>query len=359
MSQVNNAKAIVTDVTGLTLSDEERAVFRDMPPAGFILFQRNCADPSQIRDLVATLRDVIGNADAPILIDQEGGTVSRLKAPVFQEFPAAKTFYTFYRDNPGRAMEALVLNAELMAAQLADLGITVNCAPVVDVPSPDGHKFLSASRVYGEDATTVSILAGLVMRSFLSCGVTPILKHIPGHGRATVDSHYDVPVVDADMNTLRETDFAAFKKLNEIKGAWAMTAHVIFSAIDDAAPATLSGEVFDKAIRGAIGFDGLVIADCVSMQALSGTMAERAVGSINAGCDLTLLCNQDLATRRSVLKAVPEISPLAQKRMAEAEKIRQNGKKQVDIKTVSHELEQLLNGVEFDNHAAYVSPGVA
>ncbi|HEX2753209.1 MAG TPA: glycoside hydrolase family 3 N-terminal domain-containing protein, partial [Alphaproteobacteria bacterium] len=236
-------KAIVVDATGPELTAAERELFAAEKPAGFILFRRNCVTRGQVKDLVASVREAVGKPDLPVLIDQEGGTVARLKSPEWHEYPAAHIFGELAACSADQGGEATQLNSYLMALDLADIGITVNCAPVVDVPAPDCHEFLSGSRTYSDSPDMVGKLGEAVCRGLLAGGVTPVIKHIPGHGRAKVDSHLALPVVDAPRDILAETDFKPFKYLahTDMKTAlWAMAAHVVFSALDSDSAATVS-----------------------------------------------------------------------------------------------------------------------
>lgn len=315
-------KAIIVDPTGTELTAEERELFTREKPAGFILFKRNCVSRDQVRKLVADLRACVGRDDIPVLIDQEGGTVARLREPAFREYPAAKVFGDICSQSESEGLEATRTNSYLMALDLADLGITVNCAPVADVPSPDCHEFLSASRTYSEDADTVAKLGEAVCLGLLDGGVTPVIKHIPGHGRAKVDSHLSLPVVDASHADLSKTDFKPFKYLAEknMKTAlWAMAAHVVYSALDPDSPATVSKTVTDDIIRGEMGFQGVLIADDISMKALGGTLEERVAKTLAAGMDLTMLCNSSFEERARALAVCLKVTPAAAARLMAAE----------------------------------------
>ena len=301
-------KAIILDCVGPVLSADEKALYREHNPHGFILFQRHCENPDQLRRLVDDLRASVDRADAPILIDQEGGSVARLREPEFREFPSALKFREMARDDLAAAEQAVYENAAEMAQQLKSYGINVNCTPVMDIPVKGSHEFLAAKRVYGDDPETVTALARQVCKAHLDNGVTPIFKHIPGHGRATVDSHYDLPRISAGHDELRHRDFLPFTELSRepwAKDVWAMTAHVIYEDIDPENPGSLSSKVIQDVIRGEIGFKGMVIADDISMKALKGDMPDLARRTVEAGCDLTLLCNQDFETNQRVLETLP------------------------------------------------------
>jgi len=318
-------KAIVVDATGPALTTEERDLFASEKPAGFILFRRNCVSRQQVKELVASVREVTGKPDLPVLIDQEGGSVARLKAPEWREYPAAHIFGELAACSADTGGEAARLNAYLMALDLADMGITVNCAPVVDVPAPDCHEFLSGSRTYSDSPDMVGQLGEAVCRGLLAGGVTPVIKHIPGHGRAKVDSHLALPVVDVSRDILAETDFKPFKYLahTDMKTAlWAMAAHVVFSALDPDSAATVSARIVDDVIRGHMGFDGVLIADDISMKALGGTVESRVAATMAAGMDLTMICNAPFEDRVTALAACPRVSDAAAKRLAAAEQQR-------------------------------------
>ena len=320
-------KAIILDPDGPILGVEEKALFRDQNPHGFILFQQHCQNPDQVRRLVDDLRECVGRDNAPVLIDQEGGSVARLRMPEFEEFPGALKFRQMAKTDLDLAEQAAFDNGELMAQQLSDLGINVNCTPVLDIPVLDSHEFLAAKRVYGDDPETVTALGRKVCEAHLANGVTPIFKHIPGHGRATVDSHIDLPKISAGYSDLQKQDFKPFIELSKepwMAGAWAMTAHVIYNDIDAERPGTLSPKVITDIIRGEIGFDGVLIADDVSMKALRGDMADLAFQTLSAGCGLTLLCNQDFETNRRVLEKTPVLREESAARLKAAEDIRVN-----------------------------------
>lgn len=323
--QLTDYKAIVIDATGTELTKEEQALFRAEKPAGFILFKRNCVSKQQVRELVASVRECVGWENLPVLIDQEGGTVSRLKQPEWQEYPAAKIFGELASSSEQEGLEATRINSYLMALDLADLGITVNCAPVMDVPAPECHEFLSGSRTYSESPEAVAHLGEAVCRGLLDGGVTPVIKHIPGHGRAKVDSHHALPTTDASLSDLSKTDLKPFKYIaqTDMKTAvWAMAAHVVFSSIDPDSAASVSGVVVDGVIRKEIGFDGVLLADDISMKALGGSLESKVKDSIAAGMDLTMLCNASFDDREQALNHTPKLSEVAAQRVGEAERQR-------------------------------------
>ncbi len=280
--------ATILGCAAARLSEEEKRFFRDADPLGFILFARNIETPDQVRTLVGALRETVGRGDAPVLIDQEGGRVARLKPPFWYAAPAAAVFADLHAEDPGRGAEALKLNTQLIAADLLDLGIDVNCAPVADVPVAGAHEVIG-DRAYGSSPDRVAQLGRIVGRTLLDAGVIPVVKHIPGHGRAPVDSHYALPEVDAPVDRLRATDFAPFSALADMP--WAMTAHAVYKALDATAPATLSELMVSTVIRTQIGFQGLLLSDDLSMQALEGSLERRARQCRIAGCDIALHCN--------------------------------------------------------------------
>lgn len=303
--------AIIFGCAGTTLSEDERTFFAESNPLGFILFARNCEEPEQVSALVEELRKSVGRDDAPVLIDQEGGRVQRLGPPHWAERPAQRQFASLAAKNEGRAKSACEANARLIAHDLLAVGIDVNCLPLLDVPVPGAHDIIG-DRAFGYDPERVALLGEAVVSGLMKGGVTPVIKHIPGHGRANVDSHEDLPVVTASIDDLRSTDFAPFTALNN--APWAMTAHVVYNAIDPDAPATLSKTVIGDVIRGEMGFDGFLISDDVSMRALKGDFADRARGSLDAGCDTVLHCNGDMDEMRALIAGTPEMSEDAWRR---------------------------------------------
>jgi beta-N-acetylhexosaminidase len=320
---MQNFKAIIIDATGPELTREEEQLFKSEKPAGFILFKRNCVSKKQIADLVTAMRESVGDKSIPVLIDQEGGAVARLKAPVFREYPTARSFSALSKDKRVAATRA---NSYQMAQDLIEMGITVNCAPVVDVPSPDCHPFLSESRTYGDDVEEICILGEAVCRGLLDGAVTPVIKHIPGHGRAKVDSHFSLPETAASLQELSKTDFKPFKYLaqTDMKTAlWAMAAHVVYSALDPDSAATVSRKITEEVIRGQMGFQGVLLADDISMKALGGTLEDRVMKTMAAGMDLTMLCNAPFADRVAALKATPKLTAAAAGRIKAAEVQRQ------------------------------------
>ncbi len=301
---------------GAELRDEERRLFAETEPSGFILFARNCRTPDQVRALTASLRDSIGWDAAPVLIDQEGGRVARLGPPHWPKRPAARIFADLARhDGIDAASEAARLNARLMAADLGALGITVDCAPVLDVPAPGAHEIIG-DRAHGDDPATIAALGRAVCEGLLAGGVLPVVKHIPGHGRAAADSHVELPVVTATRAEMRHTDFAPFAALRDM--ACAMAAHVLYTDLDATAPATASSKVIENVIRGDIGFGGLLISDDIGMEALSGTPGERCAAMLAAGCDIALECSGDIEVMRATAEAARPLTKTASDRLERA-----------------------------------------
>ncbi len=289
--------AAIFGCAGTRLSSSEQAFFRDSNPAGFILFARNIESPDQVRMLVSDLRDCAGAENALILIDQEGGRVARLKPPHWRAAPPQGIFGKL---GPGTARNAAKLNARLLADELQALGINVDCLPLLDLRFPGAHDIIG-DRAFGETVEIVSLLGRAVCEGLLEGGVLPVIKHIPGHGRARADSHLELPRVDAGRDELEETDFAPFRALADMP--LAMTAHIVYGAVDPALPATTSPAVMNDIVRGSVGYDGLVMTDDLSMKALGGGFAARTADSLAAGCDLVLHCNGDMDEMKQVADA--------------------------------------------------------
>jgi beta-N-acetylhexosaminidase len=292
----------IIGLSGPELTADERAFFRAAAPAGFILFRRNCEDPAQLRALTDALRDLTGRADLPILIDQEGGRIARLRPPHWPDFPAPWRFAELYARAPISAMEAARVNALATAASLAAAGINVACQPVLDLRHPHAHGVIG-ERALGSDPDQVASLGRMVLDGLAEGGVAGIVKHMPGHGRARADSHFELPVVDAGEEEM-EADLAPFRKLAG-RARIGMTAHILYSAWDRERPATLSPIVIAEVIRGAIGFDGLLLSDDLEMAALAGSFGERAQRALAAGCDLVLHGSGRLEESREVAEAIP------------------------------------------------------
>ena len=300
-------------LAGPILTSDERAFFRDADPAGFILFRRNCVDRGQMRALTHALRDSIGR-DAPILIDQEGGRVARMAPPEWPAFPAGAAFAALYDRAPIPAIEAAAANARALGAMLREVGVNVDCLPLLDVQQPGAHDVIG-DRALGTEPMAVAALGRAVLEGLRDAGCVGVVKHVPGHGRAGADSHKELPVVDADEDALA-IDLEPFRTLNW--APMAMTAHVVYTAWDAERPASLSPVVIADVIRGAIGFHGLLMSDDLGMSALSGDFGARAAGVVAAGCDLALHCSGDMGEMQAVAAALPAITDAARDRLDRA-----------------------------------------
>ncbi|MEN3289231.1 MAG: beta-N-acetylhexosaminidase [Bradyrhizobium sp.] len=298
-------RAFITGIAGLALSADEQAFIREARPWGFILFKRNVQTPTQVSALVQELRDVSETPDAPVLIDQEGGRVQRLGPPHWPVYPPGDVFSRLYDIDSPLGLQAARLSARLIADDLLQLGINVDCLPLADVPV-GGADAVIGNRAYGTTPDKVAAIARAVTEGLEEGGILPVLKHIPGHGRATADTHFLLPTVDTPEAELDGTDFAAFRPLADLP--MAMTAHVVFSAIDGAHPATTSATMISRVIRGSIGFQGLLMSDDVSMNALAGSIADRTRAIVAAGCDMVLHCNGKLDEMKAVAAETPELS---------------------------------------------------
>src|SRR4051812_42551556 len=298
-------RAFITGIAGLALGADEQAFIREARPWGFILFKRNVQTPAQVSALVQELRDVSETPDAPVLIDQEGGRVQRLGPPHWPVYPPGDVFSRLYDIDSPLGLQAARLSARLIADDLLQLGINVDCLPLADVPV-GGADAVIGNRAYGTTPDKVAAIARAVTEGLEEGGILPVLKHIPGHGRATADTHFLLPTVDTPEAELDATDFAAFRPLADLP--MAMTAHVVFSAIDGAHPATTSATMISRVIRGSIGFQGLLMSDDVSMNALAASIADRTRAIVAAGCDMVLHCNGKLDEMKAVAAETPELS---------------------------------------------------
>jgi len=304
-------KPLFLGLSGPDLLPAERAFFAEANPAGYILFRRNCVDRVQLRRLTDDLRALSGRADLPILIDQEGGRVARMQPPEWPAFPQAERFDALYDVAPISAIEAARVNAQAIAVMLAEVGITVDCLPLLDVRTSEGHDIIG-DRALGREPMRVASLGRAVIDGLRKGGVVGVVKHVPGHGRAMADSHVELPVVDADEAAL-ERDLEPFVKLRNVP--MAMTAHVVYPAWDPDQCASLSPTVIGEVIRGRIGFDGLLMSDDLGMHALSGGFDDRAAGVLAAGCDIALHCSGDMAEMVAVAGAVGAITEAALARL--------------------------------------------
>jgi beta-N-acetylhexosaminidase len=308
-------RAFISGCAGPILSDEEIGFFARSEPWGLILFKRNCVDPGQVRALTAAFRAAVGRPDAPVLIDQEGGRVQRLQPPNWPALPAARFIGMVAEASPDDGVRAAWLQGRLLAAMSTDLGISIDCVPVLDVIAEDVTDAIG-NRSFGGDPDLVATLGRAMADGVLAGGVLPVMKHIPGHGRATVDSHHSLPVVSADLTTLSASDFKPFAALAGLP--MAMTSHVVYPAIDSANPATTSAAVIRDIIRERIGFAGLLMSDDVSMNALSGDYASRAARIYAAGCDLVLHCNGRIEEMRAIADVAPPLAGIAGERASRA-----------------------------------------
>lgn len=309
-----SVSAALYGLEGETLTPDEKAFFRDSDPWGFILFARNVDTPKQVRRLTGALRDCVGR-EAPVFIDQEGGRVQRLRPPHWRAAPPARVFGELYDREPELALEAVRLNHQLLGAELIALGIDVDFAPCADLSVPGAHDVIG-DRAFHTEPEPIAQMSTAALDGLLDQGVLGVIKHLPGHGRAAADSHLELPVVTTDAETLSTRDFSAFKG---IEGAlMAMTAHVVYAAIDSEHTATQSRDVVDGVIRGAIGFDGLLMTDDLSMQALEGSLKQRGERALAAGCELLMHCNGQMAEMVEVAHAAPALGGRAAERAATA-----------------------------------------
>jgi beta-N-acetylhexosaminidase len=330
--------AAILGCGGTTLTPDEFDFFRAADPVGLILFKRNCESPGQTRGLVDRFREAVGREDAPVLIDQEGGRVARLRPPHWRAAPAAERIGSVARKDRATGIEAARLNARLIAEELFALGITVNCAPVLDLRVAGASAGIG-DRAFAEDAEAVAELGRAACEGFLAGGVLPIIKHMPGHGRALIDSHVGLPRVEAGLEELRRSDFVPFRRLRDMP--WGMTCHLVFAAIDPARPATASPDVIGGCIRGEIGFDGVLVTDDLSMGALSGTLAQRVRAAIAAGCDLALHCNGKLEEMAEVAEAAGQVRDATKARIERGERLRQR-RAAIEFAAASSRLDELM-----------------
>lgn len=315
--------AVIFGCSGTVLTDAEKDFFKNVDPLGFILFARNVETPAQVKNLVASLRETVGRENAPVLIDQEGGRVRRLRPPHWKDYPAQGVFGRLYDKNPAAACEAAHLNARLIGRDLRELGIDVDCLPLLDVPSNGAHDVIG-DRAFSTDARAVADLGMAVCEGLLDEGVMPIVKHVPGHGRARCDSHLALPKVEEGRIELENVDFYPFRHL--ASAPWAMTAHLLYTAIDARKPASLSKTVIDEVIRGYIGFKGFLICDDLSMKALDGGLDELTRQALDAGCDAVLHCNGNPEEMQAVASAVRPLTGAASERLARSFSMREKSK---------------------------------
>ncbi|MEO1225827.1 MAG: beta-N-acetylhexosaminidase [Pseudomonadota bacterium] len=300
----NRPLAVTFGCEGPELSDAEFRLFREADPVAFVIFRRNCKDREQLRRLTDRMREAVGRT-APVLVDQEGGRVQRLRPPTWPKDPSARVIGDLYRRDPERGLAAVRLLARAIASDLLACGVDVDAVPVLDVGHPFTHDVIG-DRSYADDVETVITLGRAMAETMLASGVQPIMKHIPGHGRTLCDSHQDLPVVEADLETLETIDFAPFIAMADLP--WAMTAHIVYRALDPEHPATQSSTIIEGIVRDCVGFQGVLVSDDLSMEALSGSIEQRAVASLQAGCDIALHCNGKLDEMEALASAVPRIT---------------------------------------------------
>jgi beta-N-acetylhexosaminidase len=332
------AGAFITGLSGLTVSANERAFLREARPWGLIIFKRNVSTPQQVAELTSAFRDAVG-WEAPVLVDQEGGRVQRLGPPHWPAYPAGAVYGALFDREVSSGLAVARLGGHLIAADLRVLGIDVDCLPLADVLTAGADPVIG-DRAYGSEPGKVAAIASAIAQGLLAGGVLPVVKHLPGHGRATADSHHNLPVVDTDRATLEATDFAAFRPLASVP--LGMTAHVVFSAIDPVAPATTSVTMVREVIRGFIGFRGLLMSDDVSMKALSGTIAERSGAAFAAGCDVVLHCNGILSEMTAVAGQAPVLAGEAARR-ADAALAQRKAPEQFDVEAARKLFSQMVD----------------
>jgi len=335
-------KAFISGCAGLHLNDAERAFFSEEQPWGLILFGRNVESPDQVRTLVGDFRACTGRPDAPVLIDQEGGRVQRLRPPHWPSFPPQQVFARLFDRDPDTARKAARLGARLIAHELLDLGITVDCLPCLDLFLPETVDAIG-DRAFSADPGVVADLGRCVADGLLAGGVLPVMKHLPGHGRAQVDSHLELPVIDADLGTLTSADYKPFAALRDLP--LAMTAHLLYTEIDPQTPATQSARIIRDVIRGDIEFNGCLMSDDISMKALGGDMSSRAAKTFEAGCDLVLHCNGDIDEMRAVAAVAPGLAGKSAERCENALAARPAPDRDFDAGAARDELDKMLQPV--------------
>lgn len=317
---MTSPNAVVFGIAGASLTPDELAFLRDADPLGFILFARNCGDADSIRRLTGQLRETVGREDAPVLIDQEGGRVMRLRPPAWPAAPSARDIADIYSRDPDAGCAVAETLGRMFGSMLVGLGIDVDCAPVLDLGLPETTDAIG-NRAFSADPDTVARLGGAMARGLMREGCLPVIKHLPGHGRGTVDSHKLLPRVESDITTLAAHDFAAFRALNHLP--LGMSAHVVYAAVDPERPGTVSDTVIARLVREAIGFEGFLFTDDIAMEALAGTPGERAAAALAAGCDAVLHCSGELAEMIDVAGAVSPLSQSADRRWTRARAARQ------------------------------------
>ncbi len=335
-----DTSAVIFGCEGTVLSDWERDFFAESNPFGFILFKRNCDTPEQLRHLTYDLREAIGREDAPILVDQEGGRVTRLKPPHWRAAPAPGRLGKLIEEDPALAEEAVRLNTQLLSAEVMNVGLNVNCVPSLDLAFPGAHDVIG-DRAFAAEPEAAAKLGKVCIDACLSAGVIPVIKHMPGHGRAMVDSHLSLPVVDATLEELKASDFEPFRLRSD--APWAMTGHVVYTAVDPDHPATASSMVVKDIIRDYIGFEGLLLTDDLSMEALDGDLGQRTAAAMAAGCDIALHCNGKADEMQAVAANSRIISEEARDRAAAASK-RLGTLEDFEYKEAVARLDEILGG---------------
>lgn len=333
------SRNVIVGCESTKLSPNELSLFNELKPWGLILFSRNISEPNQVKDLISQFADACGREKTMVLIDQEGGRVSRLPGSHWRIPPSPTVFATLFEKDQALAKRACYLNAKLTGLELKALGINVNCAPMLDVAQANANPIIS-ERALGAHPTQVIALAEQICAGLKQAGIAPVIKHIPGHGRATSDSHLDLPTVDATLAQLTACDFSPFKAMRH--EAMAMTAHIVYSHISTTLPATLNKTIITHIIRDTIGFDGLLMTDDINMQALSGDISSRASEALRAGCDVVLHCSGNFEEMRSLLAVTSTLKDKALERAKKAESIAFQTPEDTQIETIKHTLEEIL-----------------
>lgn len=323
----------------MELSSGERSFFADANPLGFILFKRNCLSADQVRHLIDDLKTTVGREDVPILIDQEGGRVARLSPPSWGTFPPARLFGQIYAQDHELGLEAVRLNASLIANELTKLGVNVNCAPVLDLEFPVTHESIG-DRSFGADPDAVAVLGRAFAETMLSFGILPVVKHMPGHGRATVDPHLQLPAVDAVLSDLDAQDFKPFAALRDMP--LAMTSHILFRALDPMRPASLSPLVIQEIIRQKIGFDGLLISDDLDMKALEGRLEDLTRETLRAGTDIVLHCSGSMPAMVEVMRGIEPMKDVSWTRWQKAQAMMVRKSQFIDVAGITERLDMIL-----------------
>lgn len=344
MSNNDFPRPVILGCAGPVLQPGEYAQFKELKPFGFILMGRNCVNRDQIKTLIGDMREACGRPDAPVFIDQEGGRVARLKAPGWPKFPAARVFGKIWQIDQGLAKEAAKINGQLLALELTKVNINVNCAPVLDLTFTATHDAIG-DRSFSASPDAVVDCATAFAEGMMSMGVLPVIKHLPGHGRATVDPHLQLPIVDATLEQLKSSDFVPFKRMN--KAPIGMTSHILFRLVDADQPASLSSAIINDIIRKEIGFDGLLFSDDMEMKALSGTLEVRAKKALAAGTDIVLFCGADVQAKTDLAAGLPRMSELSWKRWLRAQQALPQTRPPLLISDMTERLDMILGTVEF------------